>query len=175
VVQQQRSCSGATSQAYNPAVNRFANGSQWKAICANDFSSVTSAVVTLTVISDTIAPVPVSARGSDSFTNATIVFNEPGWSCECHDSGQLSITNSTGVPLALFGVLLRDNTNVVLHTAPQTHGERYTIVINNVTDRRRYSESSCANTTVSFHGWVFSPGFALMETYNTGGAPPSRC
>jgi len=79
------------------------------------------------------------------------------------------------VPLALFGVLLRDNTNVVLHTAPQTRASAIPLSSTTVTDRAGIPNPVAPNTTVSFHGWVFSPGFALMETYNTGGAPPSRC
>ncbi len=160
---------GATSQTYNPVVNRSANGSQWFAIVANEFSSAISAVATLTVISDEVAPAILSARGSDSFTNATIVFNEPVQVSSATTLANYTITNSAGVTQNLYGVLLRDNTNVVLHTEPQTQGERYTIVLSNVADRAGIPNPVAANSTVSFSGWVFSPGFALMETYGDSG------
>jgi len=47
---------GATSQAYNPAVNRFAMAVNGRPSAPMISVVVTSAVVTLTVISDTIGP-----------------------------------------------------------------------------------------------------------------------
>jgi hypothetical protein len=152
----------ATNSTYSFQTLRFANGAQYYAIVGNDFSSATSSVATLTVVSDTIAPTLFQAFGSGQFTNATVVFSEPVLLSTATTLANYSITNSSGASLAIFSATLRDNTNVVLMTAAQTPGERYTVVVNNVADRAGVPNVIAPNSTVSFRGWVFTR-LALME------------
>jgi hypothetical protein len=160
---------GANSLTYTFAPLRFANGAQYHAVVNNEFSSATSAVATLTVNSDEIAPTLVRAHGSVTFTNATIVFSEPVDVATATEVSNYSITNSAGVPLNVLSISVRDHTNVVLHTDTQTQNEIYTVVINDVTDRAGVPNPVAPDSTIVFAGYIWVPGFALMEVYPTGG------
>ncbi len=160
---------GATSQRYSFPTLRYANGAQYYAIAQNGFSSATSSVATLTVTSDEVRPTMLSANGSAVFTNVTIAFSEAVNTASGTNVANYVITNSAGVQLAVLSASIRDNTNVVLRTAPQTENMRYTVVVNNVGDRAGVSNPILPNSTISFTAWVFTPGYALMEVYPTGG------
>jgi len=117
---------GATNRTLSFRALRFANGAQYRAIAENQFSAATSTVATLTVVSDLAGPVPLLAYGGNAFTNITIEFNEPLDAATAANAGNYVVTNSAGVALSVLAATVRDMTNAVLHTAPQTSGERYT-------------------------------------------------
>ena len=159
----------ATGSVYTVRVLRDANGAQIQAIANNAFSSATSSVATLTVSNDLVAPTLYQAYGSGTYSNATLVFSEPVNAATALNLANYSITNDAGVPLAILSASQRDGSNIVFRTATQNPNERYTIVVNNVSDQALVPNVIAANSTISFRGWVWSPGFALMEVYPTGG------
>ena len=161
----------ATGQSYSFPALRYASNSQFYAIAANGFSSITSSVATLSVISDQVPPTMLRAYGGIVFTNVTIEFSEPVDIATGTNAGNYVITNNAGGSLAVLSASIRDNTNVVLRTAVQTQGARYTVVVNNVADRAGVPNPVTPNSTISFTAWVFTPGYALMEVYNVAGGP----
>jgi hypothetical protein len=160
---------GGTNRTLAFSALRFASGAQYSAVVNNEFSAATSAVATLTVISDLTAPSILRAYAGLTFTNATIEFSEVIDPATATNVANYSITDSAGAILAIVSATIRDVTNVVLHTAPQTSGERYAVVVNNIVDRAGVPNSIAPNTTAPFEAPIFISGYAHMETFATGG------
>ncbi len=157
-----------TSPTFTIRALRYANGATFGLTISNGFSGVAASNWVLTVISDEVAPILTRAAGSGTFDKVTVSFNEPMDAATAVVAGNYSITSSSGGVLAITGAAQRDPTNVVLTTAAQTRDEVYTVVVNNVADRSGIPNPIAANSTVSFTGWHYSPGFAKMETFATG-------
>jgi hypothetical protein len=158
-----------TSPSYTVRAMRYTDGAVYGLTVSNGFSGVAATNWVLTVISDVTPPTLVRAYGSGTFDKATVVFNEPVDTVSGVIAANYAITNSSGGSLTVISAVIRDNTNVVLTTAPQTQDEVYTVIVNNVADRAGVPNPIAPDSTVSFTAWHYSPGFALMETFEAGG------
>ena len=104
-------------------------------VFANEFSSKTSSVATLTVISDTVAPVALSAVGSANRGGASVVFSEPMLLPSATNGANYMITNAAGAMLAVTAVILSpDGFVATLTTDAQTSGAPYWVKINNLAE-----------------------------------------
>jgi hypothetical protein len=159
---------GATLRYYSVTTSAPSDAGNYTLVVTNSTTSVTSTVAQVTVTADTTAPTLVRAVGNPTLTNVVVSFSELIAIASGSNLANYTITNSAGLSLTIFSATV-NGTNVVLHTAPQTPGGRYMIVVNNLTDRAATPNTIAANSTISFSAWVFSKGFTYMETYGTGG------
>ncbi len=161
---------GATGPSLGFTALRYANAAVYTVAASNGFSGAISAPWTFTVVSDLIAPVLASqAVGSATLREATLTYSEPIELLTATNIANYSITNSAGAALAVVSARAISSTQIILTTDLQTSGERYTVVANGVNDRSGGPNAIAANSLAAFTAWVFTPGFALMETYETGG------
>jgi hypothetical protein len=158
---------GANRSGHTFRPYRSANGAQFYAVVSNPFSTVTSAVATLTVNNDVTPPVAIRAYGNGVFTNVTIEFNEPVDPGSAAEVSNYSITNGSGTPLTIFSASIRNATNVVLRTDPQTPNTGYVLVVNGVGDIAGVSNPMTVAAVLPFTSWVYVPGFVLAEVYRT--------
>jgi len=153
---------GATSLTYSiPSAPLSFSGSGFNAVAENTasnvFYSVTSAVATLTVNADLVAPGLVSVS-SAGLTAVALSFTERVRADTATNVANYFITNNAGVPLAITSATLApDLTNVSLVTATQTLGGIYRLVINNARDLSAASNSIAANTVGSFITADYTP------------------
>ena len=137
-------------------------------VVSNLFSSaVISAAVTVTP--DATAPTAVRAFGDLYFSSATVVFSEPVTQASAEQLSNYSIPG-----LTIFSARLQaDGKSVVLATSPQNQGQTYTITINNIQDRAATPNTIAANSTITFSGWVVSPGSVKVELFTGNAALPA--
>jgi hypothetical protein len=159
---------GATLRNYTVAISTPSDAGNYTLVITNSTASVTTTVAQVTVTADTVAPTLVRAIGNPTLTNVVVSFSEAIALVSGSNPANYTITNSAGALLTILSATV-NATNVVLHTAPQTPGVRYTIVVNNLTDRAATPNLIAANSTIAFSAWLFSKGLAYMETYATGG------
>jgi uncharacterized protein (DUF2141 family) len=166
----------ATNQSYTFQPLRYASNAQYYAIAANGFSSATSSVVTLSVISDEIRPTLLSAVGAPSRTTVSLVFSEPLAVSGATNRNNYFITNAAGANLALSASVLPllspDGKSVTLTTVAQTTNVQYFVVVSNVTDRAGIPNVINPNPSVA--SFVASelntlPGLVVFRAYPTGG------
>lgn len=159
---------GATSLSYViPSASAALNGSVYKIRFTTPQGEVTSDGATLTVNADTAAPTIASVRGSESFTEATVVFSEAVSAATAGALGNYSIAG-----LAINSVTVVNPTTVRLATARQTVGARYTLTVNNVADVANTPNVIAAGSTREFGAWVLARGFLKFEAFlNIGGTP----
>jgi len=166
---------GATNVSYSFAPLRFANGAQYQLIVNNGFSSATSDVATLTVISDEVPPVVVNVLSAPSRTVLGIIFNEPLTLLQATNPANYTITNAAGTVLAHSASVLPevspDGKSVTLRTDPQASGGQYFLVLNNLTDRAGVPNMIVSPTVVPFTAsdLFYAPGVVLFRAYPTGG------
>lgn len=157
---------GATELSYTiNDVPSTLNGAKYSVKITNAQGSITSGDAVLTVAADVVAPTLVSVRGSEAFNTATVVFSEAVNAATAGVAGNYSIA---GLPVTAATVL--SPTTVRLTTATQTPGARYTLVVNNVTDKASVPNSIAAGSSREFGAWVLARGFLKFESYlNIGG------
>ncbi len=167
---------GATGSSYSFSPLRYASNAQYYAVFANEFSSATSSVATLSVISDEIRPTLVRVEGGISRTTVSVVFSEPMTLLGATNRNNYSISNSAGVNLPLSAsvlpVLSPDGKSVKLTTDPQTAGQQYFVVVSNVRDRAGVPNLINPNPSVaSFIATDLDGinGQVLFRAYPTGG------
>ncbi len=157
---------GATSKSYTVAVAQPAdNGTKYKVLVAVPGKSATSAEATLTVTDS--APAMISKiDGSDSFTTATISFDQPVAAASANVAGNYALSGGLTVSKA---ELVGDRT-VVLTTSRQTEGTSYTVTVSNVANLG--GKPVAAGTTGSLKSWIMMPSRARLEQWlNISGTP----
>ncbi len=166
---------GATAANYSFTPLRYANGAQYHMIVNNGFSSATSSVVTLTVVSDEAPPAVVSVLSAPSRIVVGIIFNEPLTLLQATNPANYTITNAAGAVLAhslsVLPEVSPDGKSVTLRTDPQTSGEQYVIVLNNLTDRAGVPNAIAPNTLAPFTAsdLFYGAGAVVFRAYPTGG------
>jgi hypothetical protein len=167
---------GANGPSYTFNPLRYANGAIYTVVAANGFSSVTSAPAALTVISDEIPPTVTQVLGAPSRTVVGIIFSEALTLLQATNPANYTITNSAGAVLAhsvsVLPEVSPDGKSVTLRTAPQTSGEQYGIVLNNLTDRAGVPNVITPNPTVvlfTASDLFYAPGAVVFRAYPTGG------
>jgi hypothetical protein len=156
---------GANSSTYVIPVTSLTNdGASYSVVVANEFSSITSSNAVLTVLSPT-PPHLTSAAADGTFNTVTVSFDN-----------RLSETSATNLAnYSIDGLTIESATRdasgrrVILRTSPMTAGSRYTLTVQNLNDETGTTTLEPNPTVTNFSAFVFSPGFALMEVYNTGG------
>ncbi|HVY70862.1 MAG TPA: PA14 domain-containing protein, partial [Verrucomicrobiae bacterium] len=149
---------GATSASYSIPVTRAATDNNAKIKCVVSVPGVvqTSAEVTLTITTDSVAPTVFAANGSPAFTKATIAFSEPVDAATATNAANYSING-----LTVSAVKISNLTNVVLTTSKQATGTPYTITINAVKDLS--GNVIAANTKASFISYVYTAGVVEFD------------
>ncbi len=143
------------------------SGAVYSVKISNGFSSVTSDNAALTVTADTTAPTAVSAVGSGTLNTVALVFSETITRATATNSANYAVSGGVTVSSASLG---GDAKSVLLTTSAQTPGTVYTVTVNGVKDTSVAGNTIAANSTVSFTGWVLSPGFILREVYTNIGS-----
>jgi hypothetical protein len=170
---------GASNEVYTFPTLRAADGSQFYAIVKNDFSSFTSSIANLTIISDTTPPTAVSAVGGANRMNASVIFSESMTASSATNIANYQITNAAGAVLAITGAIIAPDPSplapngkiVTLTTAAQNPNGQYWVVINNLTDRAGVPNPIAPNSVVSFIATDLDllAGKVLFRAYNAGG------
>ena len=150
---------GATGSTYTTGATGTAdNGAKFSVKIMNPFSEVTSPEATLTVITDTTAPILYRAEGGPTMNTVTLVFSEAMRASSTNLANfsipGLTINNAT---------LANGGTNIVLSTSTQTTNTVYNVTVKDVIDFGPGLALSPNPTTVSFTGWVLKPGGALHK------------
>jgi hypothetical protein len=142
--------------------------------------TATSAVATLTVVSDPIPPKISRIRSSDSFVSAKITFSEAVRN-EAVDPANYVFSGGGGLTAtdANFDVVVDAATEdpknpvnplnrvaVILFTSTQTTGAVYSVTVNNVKD---LSGNNLTPNTTTMYGQVFQPGILSYKRWFGGG------
>jgi len=155
---------GANGPSYTIPVAQLSDDQAvYSVVVANEFSSATSSNATLTVLNPT-PPHLTGAAGDSTFTNLTLTFDN-----RIELASATNLANYTIPGLTILSAT-RDSTGrrVILSTSPLTQGALYTVTVRDIHDETGTTTIDPNPTMRDFHGWVFTQGFALMETYPTG-------
>ncbi|MDA0752137.1 MAG: PA14 domain-containing protein, partial [Verrucomicrobia bacterium] len=109
-------------------------GSTFSVEVTGDNGTVTSDVVTLNFVPDTVAPVLLGAKGLPNLTEIILSFSEALTAASAEDVANYSVSSSSGALNITDATLSPTGTAVTLKTAQQTLGKKYTILVNNVQD-----------------------------------------
>jgi hypothetical protein len=109
-------------------------GSTFSVEVTGDNGTVTSDVVTLNFVPDTVAPVLLGAKGLPNLTEIILSFSEALTAASAEDVANYSVSSSSGALNITDVTLSPTGTAVTLKTAQQTLGKKYTILVNNVQD-----------------------------------------
>ena len=159
---------GANNRTWNtPLLLPSDNNMRVQVTVGNEFSSVTSSVALLKVTVDLTPPTLVKAVADESFTRIYLTFSE--FISGGTTLANYSIKDDASNPLAISAITTSDNLNFVLTTALQNVNTHYTITVNNVKDISSHQNPIAANSTISFTGWQFSPGFLHYDVWQNLG------
>lgn len=145
-----------------------ADSGTYDVVVKNDFGSVTSVSVTLTVKpAESVAPTILYATGNKTFNGVRVWFSEPldpvsaQVAANYQLSGDVTISSATlAAPAGSPG----DNM-VDLVTSAQTPGTTYTLTVTGVKDQVVPANTIAPGSTIQFSSCVLSPGFALFELW----------
>ena len=152
----------AASSLTTPLRTLANNGDQYRVLAYTPGLILTSAVATLTVTVDNVAPQVTGARGTRSLSAVRITFNEAMGLPSATTLGNYTLT-SNGTPVAVNSATLSgDLMTVTLQTAPQAAGTVFNLNIQNVADA---AGNPVVATNVVFQTWTYSRGFVLKEIY----------
>ena len=117
-------------------------------------NGVPSSPAILHVTPDTDVPTLVGVAGTSSLDGILVTFSEPVQLASATDVFSYSITNQDGTALGLnFAMpitLLADDRTVLLPTDPQTAGNQYCVVVNNVVEAASAAKPVAADSTACF-------------------------
>jgi hypothetical protein len=160
---------GMTLPALTLSNIKVADSGAYDLVVRNDYGSVTSAVVTLTIqAADTTAPTLLYATGSKTFDNVRVWFSESldpttaQMATNYQLSEGLTVTSATlSAPAGSPG----DNI-VDLATSAQTPGQTYTLTVSGVKDQTSPGNTITAGSAVQFGSWAVGAGFLRFETWS---------
>ena len=154
---------GATGPSYSFNATQADNGAVFSARASIVGNVVNSASATLNVTVDTSGPRVVSAKGSDTFANAYVKFNELVDPNTAGDEFNYTISG-----LSVNGAdVLADGMTVKLTTSLQTPGTVYTVTVSGVNDMAATPNVVDPNhSTADFTGFTLSCGLLAFEAYN---------
>jgi hypothetical protein len=150
---------GDTPDLVIPLIQQADAGSYTVRMYGAGQTEVISSPTAVTITVDTTPPLIVDAKGSASFTQATVTFNEPVTAPTATTAGNYTIAG-----LAVSAATLSaDGLSVILTTARQAEGTDYTITVNNVQDLG--GNAIAAGSTIQFKSFSFLIGSAYMEQW----------
>ena len=146
-----------------------ADAGSYDVVVMNNYGSVTSTSVTLTVKpAETTAPTILYAAGNQQFNKVRVWFSEPLDPVSAQTasfytlSGGLTVSSATlSAPAGSSG----DNI-VDLATSLQTPGTVYTLTVTGVKDQVVPANTIVAGSTVQFSSDVYFPGSVTFEIWN---------
>jgi uncharacterized repeat protein (TIGR01451 family) len=152
---------GATATNYVVASAAYSdNNAQLSVIVSNSFSSITSGVARLTVLTDTNPPTLSRVSGSATMEKVTVGFSEP---VDPDTANNPRNYYFNGGLAALTAQLQPDGSNIVLVTTRQTPGQVYSLTVTGVTDVAILHNP--VNATTNFTAWVLTRGFLHRDIY----------
>jgi hypothetical protein len=117
-----------------------------------------SSEATITVTPETIAPRLLNVTGTADPASVIVLFDEPVTAASAQNLANYSLT-SAGPPLPIStATLLPNNRMVILETAAQTAGTKYTLNVNGVADT-----AATPNLTANLTGSFYSQGARLPQ------------
>lgn len=154
-------------------VTPASNGDKYKVEASVSGFSAFSAEATLTVTTDTLAPVLKSADGDATFTKVRVWFSEPLDTASAQTAANYQLSGGVTVTSAkLLAPAGSAGDNIVdLVTSAQTPGQTYTLTVTGVKDQSSAGNLVAAGSTVQFTAWTLAQGALLFEHFdNLGGA-----
>lgn len=147
---------GAIGASYTIPVTLPADdGAKFKVLIGVVGKSVESAEATLTVTAGVPAKI-TKVDGSDSFTTATVTFDQPVTA-----PSATTAANYTVAGLTVSAAALVDQFTVRLTTSQQTEGATYAVTAKNVANLG----GAAADTTASLVAWSMVPGRARADQF----------
>jgi hypothetical protein len=137
---------------------------------SNDFGSVTSSDVTLTIKpADKIPPTLQYAAGTKSFKGVRVWFSEALDPVSAETVGNYQLSGGLTVTSAkLSAPAGSPGDNIVdLVTSTQTPGTTYTLTVNNVKDQSAPGNPIAADSKINFSSWALATGYLTFEHYDT--------
>ncbi len=150
---------GATDAAYTiPSASMSDNGAKFSVFLNGPGGSAASNEATLTVTPDTTAPQVLSAKGSPNLTEVLLSFSEVITSASASAISNYTISSAGGSLNVTDATPSPDGRSVVLTTALQTVGTKYTISVSGIQDSAATPNTIAAGSTA-----VFLPKGKLTE------------
>jgi hypothetical protein len=131
---------------------------------SNPAGTIISDPATLTVIRDAAKPTLVSAQSALDLSHVTVAFSEPVSQLTAEDPASYHIN---GLEILAVAQNPPNGTNVILTTALQDEGLKYTLTVNNVEDLATSPNVIVPESKIDFLAFVFSPGFLHFWTFDT--------
>jgi hypothetical protein len=142
---------------------------QFSVVVTGGQGTVTSDNAILTVAPDTAPPTIVTSKASPGGTELVVTFSEPVDLISGGTASNYQIS-SVGGPLNVTGATVSaSGTQVILATAQQTLGTKYTLVVNNVKDTAATPNTIAPNSTSVFFPTgkiIESNGLIVIEAEN---------
>lgn len=149
---------GANGATYTiPVVDPADNNAKIKAVVGVVGKAVTSAEATLTVTADQ-PPAIASVTGSDSFTTATVTFNQPVQAASAATAANYTFDKG----LTVTAATVVDAFNVRLTTSSQTAGAVYKLTVNNVLN---LAGKPAVGAKGDLAAWVLTAGAVRLDQY----------
>jgi hypothetical protein len=143
-----------------PLLTPADDGAKFKAQISVPGAVIMSSEATVKVTADTVPPTIVKASGDPSLASVTINFDGAVDASTATNAANYSISPS----ISVSGAKLVNFSTVVLATAAQTAGTKYTLTVNNVKDLS--GNVIKASTTANFFSAVFATGACSMSYFS---------
>ena len=150
---------GATNNTYSVASAAVAdNNAKYSVVVTGAQGTATSQDAVLTVTPDKVPPTVDSVKGLPNLTEIALSFSENVESASANTAANYKLSSSSGSLNVTAVSVSASGTSVVLTTAKQTLGTKYTILISNIKDTAAVPNTIVANSKV-----VFFPTGKLVE------------
>ena len=158
---------GATGPSYTtPLIQTNDNGAQFYVVVSNLFSSVTSAVATITVDIDVEPPTISKVSADGTFSRVIITFSEMVDPSTATNVANYSITTTGGQTLNINSASMGNSQSIViLNTAQMPQNTGYILTVNNVKDQSARGNVIAADTKVNFSSWARTKGGLIREVW----------
>jgi hypothetical protein len=150
----------ATNLTYSVASAVVAdNNTRYSVVVTGAQGTATSQDAVLTVAPDKVPPTVLGVKGSPNLTEVVLTFSEKVDQATANAVANYQISAPTGSLNVTAAALSASGTTVVLTTAKQTLGTKYSILLSNIKDT-----AATPNTIAASSKIVFFPTGKLVET-----------
>jgi len=139
---------GAISNTYSVALAQLTDSGTYSVRVYNSSNSIISSNAVVTVSPDTVKPLLLAAKGSQSLDQVTLSFTKPLDAIVAQNVANYTISPNVSVSAAIVVA----NTNIVLTTSPEAESTQYTVTVNGVKDLS--GNTVATNSTAQF--WSFT-------------------
>jgi len=158
---------GANGSVYTiPAAQLTDNGAVYSVAIANEFSTVTSAGATLTVLNP-VPPHLLGAAADGTFNTVIVSFDNRLQTSSAQNIANFSITNAAGNIIAITSATRDASARaVILRTATQLAEDTiYTVTVSNIFDETGTALQESNPTNAVFSTLAFALGYIQREFY----------